>query len=144
MKEKLALALNTGKKKATAIALSTALVLSIGALSAFAANSLESLQVTVDDSGAAQYSTDGGQTWSHEVPDGVTASAGKNGEQSLFIGTPSRDAVNDVNAAVDAVASANANADVAVNNEDGKFLYSKDGGQTWSENAPAGVTVDEE
>jgi|GEM_PF-3345525 len=102
MKEKLALALNTGKKKATAIALSTALVLSISALTAFAANSLESLQVTVDDNGAAQYSTDGGQTWSHEVPDGATTSVGQNGEHSIFFGTPSRDAINDVNAAVDA------------------------------------------
>lgn len=141
MREKLAITLNTGKKKATAIVLAAALVLSLSTLTAFAASNLESLQVAIDSNGD-RYSTDGGQTWSAEVPDGATVSAGGNGDHSIFIGTPPDGAIDDVNAAVNAATGAVAN--VAVKQEDGKFLYSTDGGQTWSENAPAGVTIDAE
>ncbi|MHB8062424.1 MAG: hypothetical protein ACYDG2_07310 [Ruminiclostridium sp.] len=78
------------------------------------------------------------------MPDGATVSAGGNGEHSIFIGTPPDGAIDDVNAAVDAATGAVADESIAVKQEDGKFLYSTDGGQTWSENAPAGVTIDAE
>ncbi len=143
MREKLAITLNTCKKKASAIVLAAALALSLSTLTALAASNLESLQVAIDGNGA-RYSTDGGQTWSDKVPDGATVSTGGNGEHSIFIGTPPDGAVGDVNAAVTAAIGAVANANVAVKQEDGKFLYSTDGGHTWSENAPAGVTIDAE
>lgn len=139
MRKKLALTLNTGKKKAAAIVLAAALVLSISTLTAFAASNLESLQVAIDGN-SARYSTDGGQTWSNKAPDGATVSVDENGDHTIFIGTPPDGAIDDVSAAVDAAAGAVAN--VAVKQEDGKFLYSTDGGQTWSENSPAGVTID--
>lgn len=141
MVEKWAIPLNTGKKKVAALALVAGLTLSLGTLTAFAANHLQNLQVTVDGNGA-QYSTDGGKTWSDQVPEGAVVTTDANGERSLYIGAPSDEAKADVNAAVDAVKGAVANA--AGKQEAGNWLYSTDGGQTWSNNAPSGVTVDTE
>ncbi|HWQ41698.1 MAG TPA: hypothetical protein VN456_06635 [Desulfosporosinus sp.] len=143
MGEKLAITLNMGKKKVAAIALAAALMLSFSTLTAFAASHLESLQVAIDGDGE-RYSTDGGQTWSNQVPDGATVSVGENGEQTIFIGTPPKGAIDDINAAVNAATGAVADDNIAVKQEDSKFLYSTDGGQTWSENAPDGVVIDAE
>lgn len=141
MFEKWANPFNTGKKKVATLALAVGLTLSLGTLTAFAANHLQSLQVTVDGYGA-QYSTDGGKTWSDQVPEGAVVTTDANGERSLYIGTPSDEAKADVNAAVDAVKDAVTN--TAGKQEADNWLYSTDDGQTWSNNAPAGVTVDAE
>ncbi|WP_340024546.1 hypothetical protein MHI24_05395 [Paenibacillus sp. FSL K6-1096] len=104
----------TGKRKAAAIALAAVAVLSVSTLTAFGASAPDSVEVTTD----------------------------KHGEHSVNASTPPYDAANDVNAAVAAAAAALDGASAVVNQEGGKFRYSTDGGQTWSEHAPEGVSVD--
>lgn len=105
MKEKFAISLDTGKKKGIAIVLATGLVLSFGTLTAFGASNWESLQesvlVTTDDDGT-KYSTDGGQTWSSEVPDGTEVSVGEDGEEIVITGTPPEGDIDDVQDATNA------------------------------------------
>lgn len=105
--------LRTGKRKAAAITLAAVAVLSVSTLTAFGAN----------------------------APGGSTVTTGIHGVNSVYVGTPPYEAGNDVNAAA-AAAGAVDGTSTAVNQEDGKFRYSTDGGQTWSEDAPEGVSID--
>lgn len=70
MKNKTLSMLDTAKKKVGAIALCGALVAAIGTGTAFAANSITSLQVKMEN-GVRGYSTDDGKTWSQNAPAGV-------------------------------------------------------------------------
>ncbi len=66
-----------------------------------------------DIDGKSQYSTDGGNTWSDQAPEGIPAP----GEEPP------------------------AGAGFMAKNENGKMSYSTDGGQTWSDKAPDGMTI---
>lgn len=81
------------------------------------------------ENGVTLYSTDGGKTWSEKAPAGAEESStiGPDGEITNTIGVPSE----------------NANAtSLQIKEENGVRSYSTDGGKTWSQNAPAGVTAD--
>lgn len=61
----------TSKKKAGIFVFCTAIVATLGVGTALAANSMNTLQVKMEN-GVSSYSTDDGSTWSQDVPDGVT------------------------------------------------------------------------
>ncbi|ATW25150.1 sialidase family protein [Candidatus Formimonas warabiya] len=126
MKSKILSMLGTTKKKAGAVVLCGALVAAIGVGTAYAAGSITSLQVQVKN-GVKSYSTDGGKTWAKKVPDGVTVND-KDGKITVTNGVPPKDA--DGKGLLSKV-------------ENGVRSYSTDGGKTWSEKAPDGVTETE-
>jgi photosystem II stability/assembly factor-like uncharacterized protein len=72
------------------------------------------------ENGVKLYSTDGGETWSEEAPQGVTETTGENGET-----------IHSYNIAPKA-----GERGVLTKVEDGVRTYSTDGGKTWSEEAP--------
>lgn len=129
MKSKIFLILDTTKKKVGAVVLCGALVAALGAGTAFATNSLSSLQVKMEN-GVRTYSTDDGKPWSEKAPDGVTVSD-KDGKVSITNGTPPKDGEGK---------------GILSKVEDGVRKYSMDGGKTWSKNVPDGaedgVTID--
>lgn len=127
MNNKILSKLDTTKKKAGAIVLCTALVAVLGAGTAFAASSMNSLQVKMEK-GVRSYSTDGGKTWSQDAPDGVTVSD-KDGKLTITNGVPPKDGEGN---------------GMLIKMEDGVRYYSADGGKSWSQNAPEGVTVNED
>ncbi|MEL7568458.1 MAG: sialidase family protein [Dehalobacterium sp.] len=114
--------LNTTKKKVGAVVLCGALVAAIGTGAVFAASSMNSLQVKMEN-GVRSYSTDGGKTWSQNTPEGVTVSD-QDGKLTISNGTPLKDGEG---------------TGVLCKVENGVTLYSTDGGKTWSEKAPAGA-----
>ena len=73
-------------------------------------------------------STDGGKTWSQNAPEGVTVSD-KDGKFTITNGIPPKDGEGD---------------GMLIKTENGVRYYSIDGGKTWSQNAPEGVTVNED
>ncbi|MFK7696299.1 sialidase family protein [Paenibacillus sp. HJGM_3] len=87
--------------------------------------------LTKVENGVRSYSTDGGKTWSETAPDGAEESitTGEGGKTIHTLGNPS--------GAVNGTA-------LQVKIENGVRLYSTDGGNTWSETAPSGVTVSDE
>jgi hypothetical protein len=124
MRTKILSMLDTTTKKVAAIALCGALVVAIGAGTVFAASSMNSLQVKVEN-GVRTYSTDGGKTWSKNAPDGVVVSD-KDGKLTITNGIPPKDGEGN---------------GMLSKMEDGVRTYSTDGGKTWSKNAPDGVVV---
>lgn len=122
MKSKILLMLDTTKKKVGAVVLCGALITAIGLGTAFAANSMNSLQVKMEN-GVKSYSTDSGKTWSKNAPEGVTVSD-QDGKLTVSNGTPLKDGEGK---------------GVLSKVENGVRSYSTDGGKTWSEKAPAGV-----
>ena len=122
MKSKILSMLDTTKKKVGAVVLCGALVAAIGAGTAFASNSITSLQVKMEN-GVRTYSTDGGKTWSKNVPDGVAVND-KDGKLTISNGTPPKDGEGK---------------GILCKVENGVSSYSTDGGKTWSENAPDGA-----
>ena len=124
MNKKILSKLDTTKKKVGAIVLCTALVTALSAGTVFAANSMNSLQVKMEN-GVRSYSTDGGKTWSQDAPDGVTVSE-KDGRITITKGNPLKD--GEWNGMLSKM-------------EDGVRYYSADDGKTWSQNAPDGVMV---
>lgn len=115
--------INITKKKAGASILCGALVLTLGTGKAFASDVDDSVEVK-NENGAITYSTDGGQTWSEDAPEGFTGFESEDGKIKI----------KNANIAKDDIGIS-----VKVKLEDGVKLYSTDGGQTWSENAPEGV-----
>lgn len=95
------------------------------------------------ENGIKLYSTDGGQTWSENAPEGIDAFTKEDGkmeiknsdqiESGLFIGGQ----VTSENA----ILSKGGNS-FMVKNENGTRLYSEDGGQTWSEDLPEGMSIE--
>jgi len=116
--------LDTTKKKTGAIVLCTALVAALGAGTVFAASSMNSLQVKMEN-GVRSYSTDGGKTWSQNAPYGVVV-GDKDGKLTITNGVPPKDGEGN---------------GMLSKMEDGVRYYSADDGKTWSQNAPDGVTV---
>lgn len=132
MKSKILSRLDTTKKKAGAAVLCGVLVASIGAGSALAAGSTNSLMGKMEN-GVRSYSMDGGKTWSKKAPDGVSVTEDKDGKVTITNGTPPKDGEGK---------------GLLCKEENGVRTYSTDGGKTWSENAPDGtedsVTIGED
>ncbi|WP_040205834.1 sialidase family protein [Neobacillus jeddahensis] len=122
MKRELGLMMNTTKRKVGAAVLCGALMASIGIGTAYAANSMSSLQVK-SMNGVTTYSTDEGKTWSEKAPEGVSSSE-KDGKLTISNGQPPKD--GEAKGTLSKV-------------EDNVRTYSTDGGKTWSENAPEGA-----
>ncbi|KLU63336.1 hypothetical protein CEB3_c03160 [Peptococcaceae bacterium CEB3] len=122
--------LDTRKKKAGAILLSGVLITALGTGAAYAANATnagQSLMAKVQKNGVASYSTDGGQTWSQNAPAGVTKTIGPDGQVTLTNGNKPQ--------------GHGEGHGLLARVQDGVTTYSTDGGNTWSQNAPAGVTT---
>lgn len=122
MKSKILSMLNTTKKKVGAIVLCGTLVTAIGAGTAFAASTINTLQVKMEN-GIRTYSADGGKTWSKDTPDNVVVDD-KDGKITIWNGIPPKD--GEQHGMLSKV-------------ENGVGAYSSDGGKTWSETAPAGA-----
>lgn len=132
MKSKILSMLDTTKKKVGVALLCGALVATIGAGAAFAANARTSMMVKMEN-GVRSYSTDDGKSWSEKAPDGVTVTEDKDGKLTMMYGTPPKDGEGK---------------GLLSKVENGVRTYSTDGGKTWSEKAPDGaedsVTIDED
>ena len=127
MNNKILSKLDTTKKKVGAIILCTALVAALGAGTVFAASSVSSLQVKMEN-GVRSYSMDGGKTWTQNAPNGVVVSD-EDGKLTITNGVPPKD--GEGNGMLSKMV-------------DGVRYYSTDGGKTWTQNAPNGVTVNED
>ncbi len=119
--------LDTTKKKAGAVILCTMLVAALSVGTVFAANSKNTLQMKMEN-GVRSYSTDDGRTWSQDAPDGVTVSE-KDGRLTIRNGFPSKGGEG---------------TGMLIKMENGVRYYSIDGGKTWSQDAPKGITVNED
>lgn len=145
MNNRLAIFFNTGKKKAAAAMLCGALVLSLGTLTAFAANDADN-KVTiksedVDGVSTHSYSTDDGQTWNTGLPEGAVITTDENGEDGVVI---TYDASDENDQSLTMKEEDDVINSMSVKVEDGVTSYSTDGGKTWTEGVPEGVTTDED
>lgn len=122
MKSKILSMLDTTKKKVGAFILCGTLVTLIFAGTVFASNSINSLQVKMEN-GVRSYSTDDGKTWSKDAPDGVAVSD-KDGMLTISSGIPPKDGEGQ---------------GILSKVENGVRTYSTDGGKTWSKDVPAGA-----
>ncbi len=93
--------------------------------------------VRANEDGTQSYSTDGGKTWSKEIPEGlenvkgITATAkADNGNGTVIEDVEARALSDDDGVSVRASVRAN---------EDGTLSYSTDGGKTWSKEVPEGL-----
>lgn len=140
MNERFMNALNMGKMKTMGIVGAATLMLSLGSLSVYAASNWNNLNVTLDENGV-KYSTDDGQTWGIEVPDGVTVSVGENKETIVFVGNQA-EGNNDDYTVSTVDAKEDASNVIHVKAENNKVLYSADGGKTWNETVPDGIVIE--
>jgi hypothetical protein len=93
----------------------------------------EASLAVVSENGETRYSTDGGVTWNEGYPEGVTWNEGyPEGDVSQADPDDSQEVVTvtDVDGEL-----------IAICGNDDVIRYSRDGGATWSEIPPAGVTV---
>jgi len=127
MNHKVLSKLDTTKKKIGANVLCIALIAVLGAGTVFAAGSMNALMVKTVN-GIRSYSTDDGKTWSQDAPDGVTVSE-EDGKLTITRGIPTK---------------AGKGSGMLIKVEDGVRYYSTDGGKTWSQNPPKGVTVNKD
>lgn len=142
MKIKLLSAMDTKKKLGTLIVCG-ALVAALGTASASAANTISSLHKI--ENGVKLYSTDGGNTWSKQAPEGVTEKIDADGKVTITNGTPPEVGASftkgdDGTKATYTRGIPDGVPDLMIKIENGVKLYSTDGGKTWSEQAPEGVT----
>lgn len=149
MKIKLLSAMDTKKKLGTLIvcgalvaALGTASA-ALGTTSTFAANTISSLHKI--ENGVKLYSTDGGKTWSKQAPEGVTEKIDADGKVTITNGTPPEVGASftkgdDGTKATYTRGIPDGVPDLMIKIEKGVKLYSTDGGKTWSDQAPEGVT----
>jgi len=79
------------------------------------------------EDGVRYFSTDGGKTWSKDVPEDVTVSE-ENGKITITKGIPDQ---------------AGNGQGMLIKVEDGVRYFSTDGGNTWSETAPEGLTIND-
>ncbi len=112
------------KKKAGAIILCTALVAALSIGTVFAASTMNSLQVKMEN-GVRSFSTDDGKTWSKVAPEGVTVSE-EDGKITVTHGFPQQGGEGQ---------------GMLSKVEDGVRYFSTDDGKTWSKDIPVGVTV---
>ncbi|SHJ35289.1 sialidase family protein [Lutispora thermophila] len=127
MKKEFLSKLYTSKKKAGAILLCTVLVAVLGAGTVFASDSINSLQIRMEN-GVKIYSTDGGKTWNQDILNGLTISK-KDGKFIITNGVPAEDSEA---------------TEMMIRIEDGIRYYSTDGGKTWSQALPNGIIVNED
>ena len=125
MNEKIKMIMSAGKIKATAIATCTALVLSLGTVTAFAADTEKVL--VKNENGVMSYSEDEGATWNEGTPEGIITKDGTNGTL-IKNGGPGQGERHSL----------------TIKTEGDVTHYSTDGGETWSQTAPEGVTVNED
>ncbi|MCI1944036.1 MAG: glycoside hydrolase [Clostridium luticellarii] len=128
MRVKLENILGACRKKAALVVTCSALVLSIGTVTAFAANTAyeKGKMLIKNQNGKTSYSTDNGQSWVNGIPKGAKITVGENGKSVFTAGTPSKSGEYK---------------SLLVKNVNGKKSYSIDGGKTWSQNAPDGYKV---
>jgi hypothetical protein len=131
MKTKISSMLDITKKKIGIVLLSGALVATIGVGTAFATDSISSTEPAISKllckvhNGIRSFSTDDGKTWSDKAPEGVTVSD-KDGKTTISNGIPPKDGEGK---------------GLLCRVENGVKSYSTDGGKTWSDKAPDGVTI---
>ncbi len=119
MKSKILSMLDTTKKKVGAVVLCGSLIAAMGAGTVFAANSMNTLQVKMEN-GVRSYSTDDGQIWSNNVPEGVVVND-KDDMLTISNGIPPKDGEGQ---------------GILSKVENGVRTYSTDGGKSWSDKAP--------
>ncbi|WP_010271992.1 WD40/YVTN/BNR-like repeat-containing protein [Paenibacillus senegalensis] len=137
------------KSKTMKVIATTALLATLGAgavfasegKNIFASNQLQeelagtvpaesSIAIEAREDGKTYYSTDGGETWSLEVPEGFKTSNDGEGNHSVF------------SEAMTERPAAETEGSIAVEaREDGKTYYSTDGGETWSLEVPEGFKM---
>lgn len=78
-----------------------------------------------NEDGVISYSTDGGETWTEGLPEGMTITKGQGGEILSTVGNPPADSEGET---------------LMVKDSNGTKSYSTDGGNTWSETVPEGLT----
>jgi hypothetical protein len=112
--------------------------------SAAAVRSAEAAEVgllVISEDGVTRYSTDGGASWIEGYPEGAEVQTDGQGRTTVSIGANGAPPVSGTlsgTSVTDSLA-------VSVNeSEDGTIRYSTDGGATWSDQAPEGVTATEE
>ncbi|WP_315079100.1 sialidase family protein [uncultured Clostridium sp.] len=128
------------KRKFGTVALCGALVLSMSATTAFAASTpmrsdssstfKDSINMSVKvkmENGVRLYSTDDGATWNENAPEGIQGVMFKGEKIMSGQFTNGRFHIDD------------AGMNIMAKSENGVKMYSIDGGQTWSENAPEGI-----
>jgi hypothetical protein len=92
----------------------------------------------VSEDGATRFSTDGGETWQEGYPDGYSLT--DDGEGGTLIGS-----VEGLSADGEKVyLGEDVTESLSVRSQNGVTSYSTDGGQTWSEDIPAGVSIGSE
>jgi hypothetical protein len=104
------------KKQLGALIVCGALAAAVGTLSASAADSFSTLQVKTEN-GVRLYSTDDGETWSKQAPEGVTATTDADGKVIITRGTPPMEGGGQAS---------------FTKVEDGVTSSSTDGGKTWT------------
>lgn len=99
--------------------------------------------IKVSEDGTTSYSTDGGKTWSKEVPEGLD---GFDFSGNTDVNSVTAKAVDEHGAVIEEVEvhdltyNGGASFDVQVD-EDGTMSYSMDGGETWSKEVPEGLDI---
>lgn len=148
MKAKLWRISETGRRRASVIALCAVLALVLGTVTAFAVGAAteETLgELFRLENGKASYSTDGGQTWNEGAPanGGIHYSLdeGKTWSDGL---SPEGSGENTLVASGQIPDGTESSYDLAVKEVDGVLQYSTDGGKTWSTDVPSGVEVAED
>ena len=161
--------MNFSKKKVRTVILSSALLLTLGTVNAFAASeaidgirtfpqirnrqivregnvgqpiirgehSGTGIRAKVED-GVILYSIDGGETWSHKIPEGFKPGEGKV-NFNMGNGTEGRKiVVREGNVGQPIIRGEYSGKGIRAKVEDGVTLYSIDGGGTWSDEMPEG------
>ncbi|BDR57988.1 hypothetical protein [Xylocopilactobacillus apicola] len=118
-------------KKIVILTISAAM-LSVGGVTVFAATGFNDLKGTISDRGEMKYSTDNGKNWSTKAPAGTKVTKDQSGVTSISTGNAGEAPKPDDSAEVKDESS------IGVKTEDGKTMYSVDGGKTWSESIPKG------
>jgi hypothetical protein len=113
-----------------------------GSGAAFAEESADTAEGTslaiVSEDGVTRFSTDGGETWQEGYPDGYSLS--DDGQGGTLIGS-----VEGLSADGEKIyLGEDVTESLSVRSQNGVTSYSTDGGQTWSEDIPAGVSVGSE
>ncbi|PZN07162.1 MAG: exo-alpha-sialidase [Bacillota bacterium] len=125
--------LKIGSKKWAVLVACVAFVVAFGVVSASASSPYTTLQVKVEN-GVPRYSTDDGNTWSAEAPDGVTWVTDADGKVTVTRGVaPGKEESGTPESVVEGgPIDISGVASLFVKVEDGVKQYSTDGGKTWS------------
>ena len=106
-----------------------ALALTLGTITVYAATGGEGPSLFKMNDGVGSYSVDGGETWTEGTPENFHSRELEGGGSISWVGGHEPPALGDGADSFGAKV------------EDGKTFYTADGGITWSETPPEGVTV---